>query len=318
MVFEIDKIEYESLGKYLGKLRLARQVSIQDVSVACAVPAKYITALEESKYYSLPAEVYVVGFLRKLAAFYAMSPDLLVAQYKKEKSGSPPPRGVSAAAPVAQGWIPKIMVTPKIVSLFLGVCLIVVIVGWLIWQVISINTSPTLVINEPFAGASVKESFLKVQGKTDPGAELRINNQSVFVESDGSFTTVMSVSTGQRDLVFESENKFKKKTTKTISIKVDVPSSTSENAPKETEAGVVLDINVTRALPISLTIDGEVQPTIQVTPDSPKRVTAKDKIVLLTPDAGNTNVTVNGKNVGTLGRVGETLTVPFSKELLQE
>lgn len=315
MVFEFKNIHTETLSEYLLMAREEKKISLELAGELSTVPIKYIKALEIGDFAKLPAPVYVCGFLKKLAAIYGVPAEALLEQFKKETA-------IATFSPSAQTLEKNkskrfsIAITPRLLSAVLGTVLVLLTVGWLIWQVVGINTSPELTILEPQPGEVVKESVVKIKGKTDTGSNLSINKENVFVDKEGNFSATLSILSGQTDLVFESTNKFSKKATKTVSIVVDLPANTS--VPNTTDASdtLQLDIVVKRDLPISLTVDGAIVPTEIIKADVVKKVSARTSISLLTPDAGNTSVSLNGKNLGVLGKVGQTLTVPFSKESL--
>lgn len=319
MSFEILQSTHETLGEYLLSVRTQQGLSVEEVSVSTSVPVKYLNALESGHLSLLPVDVYAVGFLKKLAIFYNAPEIPLIEQFKKERRLLHADTNETTKTVHNRRKLPQVRmaITPKFFSVIIIIGFVLVTIGWLIWQVVGINTSPTLSIQDPQNGAVLKESFVKVKGTTDVGAELKINGQTVFVESDGNFNATLSVSSGQKDLVFESTNKFKKTASKTVSIVVDLPVSTEAKIIAPT-ADLQIEISVKRELPISLTVDGEIQPTEVILPGQSVKISAKDRVVLLTPDAGNTEVKVNGGSKEVLGRVGQTLTVPYEKEKLED
>ncbi len=314
MVFEHDNLQTESLGEYLRQIRESKGLDIRNVATECGIPEKALKLLENGEFQHLPADVYVMGFLKKISVYYGIQSGVLVEQYKRERKVELPEE-IRNKTPLGTGRM-FISVTPKMLSFILGAVLIIATLIWLVWQVFQINTSPELEIYEPKPGTVVKESVVRVKGKTDPGTNLNINKEKVFVDKDGLFYAELSLSSGQKDLVFESENKFKKKATETLSIIVDIPENSGGSKDQTAESELLVEISVKKDLNISLTVDDIVLETKKVTQVEPLKITAKQKIVLLTSDAGNTFVKVNGKDLGALGRVGETLTVPFTKDTI--
>ena len=315
MVFEFKNIHTETLSEYLLMAREEKKMSLELAGELSTVPIKYIKALEIGDFSKLPASVYVFGFLKKLAILYGVPQDALLDQFRKETA-------IATFSPNARSVEKEkfkrfnIAITPRLISVVLGTVLVIITLGWLVWQVLGINTSPELTIFEPRQGEVIKESVVKIKGKTDTGSNLSINKENVFVDKDGNFTATLSILSGQTDLVFESTNKFSKKATKTVSIVVDLPANTSTPTNIDALDTLILEITVNRDLPISLTVDGAIVPTEIIKTDVIKKVSARTSISLLTPDAGNTLVSLNGKDLGVLGRAGQTLTVPFSKQSL--
>lgn len=56
-----------TLGQYLREARKERQVSLEDIAKVTRVGIRYLAALEEESFDTLPADVYVRGYLRAYA-----------------------------------------------------------------------------------------------------------------------------------------------------------------------------------------------------------------------------------------------------------
>ncbi len=223
MVFEQRQVAMETLGEYLTGVR--RDLQLEQIAVArrCGIPVKFLDALEAGRYEKLPPDVYVYGFLRTLANVYAVDSHALVTQYKKE-------RGVLLQVSRTPSWVSlsgtyfaRVTLTPARLSLFAGLLVIVLTLGYLLWQVISINSTPSLQIFEPKPGDIVRSSVVSVHGKTEPGNSVSINGQTVFVDGNGEFRTTIGLGNGQQMLTFAAKNKFDKIITKTVSLVADVP-----------------------------------------------------------------------------------------------
>lgn len=313
MVFETKKIQIETLGEYLLEVRTSLGFSIAEVSEKTSIKQQYLHSLEAGKFYTLPADVYIYGFLKKLAQLYVLDPEALINQYKKEK-GISVIQAKSTEERVqsqAKKWLLGIVITPKSVSIGGGALFIVATLGYIIFQVISINKTPDLIVYEPQDRQVVSMSAIQVRGKTDPGTKLFINDQSVFVSSSGDFETQIGLSNGPKDLKFVAQNKFDKSSTKTITI-IGIIAGTEQQA---VGGGVELDLFFTGDVTLTYTIDTMLPQTALFHEGERKVLVARDKIFITTSNAGNTRVSYNGQNLGALGSLGESLeNVPFFKE----
>lgn len=305
----------ETLAEYLIMTRNDMNLSQVQVSEMTRIPLKYLSALENSTYSSLPADVYVVGFLAKLAKLYEADSQSLVEQFKFERELNLSQVSVGGRKKRNKPSL-NLSITPKFLSLLLGSLVIFSTLVWLFWQIVGINTKPFLEIYGPSTGSVINGSVVVLKGKTDPGAILRINKETVFVDKEGFFEATLSLSSGQNELMVESSNKFDKTTTQNLTVVADLPERVSENETIEANKTFKVEIFVEKDLPISITLDGKIVPTEIFPAKTSKAYEVKDKIVLLTPDAGNTSVKINDKALGVLGKKGEVLTVPFaSKDL---
>ena len=72
----------QELGDLLRKAREAKGVTLADAEEATRIRARYLEALEYGDEHSLPARVYVEGFVRNYAAYLGLSPQEVMARYR--------------------------------------------------------------------------------------------------------------------------------------------------------------------------------------------------------------------------------------------
>jgi len=91
-----------SLGAYLQELRVARGLSLEEVSRATRVGQRYLKALETDALDTLPAPVFAKGFIRAYCQALGEPPDEALARYQ-ELVGEP----VRSATPAIQPRRPE-------------------------------------------------------------------------------------------------------------------------------------------------------------------------------------------------------------------
>lgn len=316
MLFKTKKVRTETLSEYLSTIRSQLALSIEEAAQKSGVYAKFIEYLETNRFRQLPPDVYVMGFLRQLAVLYAVPAESLIDQFKKE-------RGIAVQVAARDTdkhrlnrfSLRKFILTPKIISLTTASLFISAILVYIGIELISVSNAPSLSIIGPSEGQLVKESFVKIVGRTTPGATLTVNDQNnIFVDEQGSFTTTVPVVSGQPDLIFRVQNKFGKVTMKRIPIVVDLSASlasTSITAPDK--PGLSLKLDFLDTVTLSLKVDGIVLPIENVAAGSSKVVNANNEVLVSTTDGGKTVATVNGQKLGVLGKTGQKIIdIPFS------
>lgn len=79
---------------------------------------------------------------------------------------------------------------------------------------------PELEITSPLEGAIIsdEEKKVTVEGKTDPGASLRINERWVIVKKDGSFSFELSLSEGENKITIVTQDVAGNETEETLSV----------------------------------------------------------------------------------------------------
>lgn len=310
--FQTKKLTTETLGEYLSDIRKGLGLTLEQVAQNTGIYEKFLHLLETGDYKKLPPDVYVLGFLKKLSVAYAVPLESLQEQYRKE-------RGIMNAS-IHPGTnnqqslkekLGQVSITPKLLTAVGGGLVGFIALFYIIFQIFTINRTPRLEVFEPSNEAVVNGTSVLVKGKTDLGAMLSINGQNVLVQNDGTFETTAGVAPGQAELRIDATNKFGKKNLRIVSIRVDDPSVAGLSTSVE---NLELILNFTQDTTLIVSKDGVTSSKESVTAQSIKTIIAKESIVVTTGDAGNTKATLNGKDLGALGKLGQSITVPFSRQ----
>lgn len=306
MIFEKKKIQIETLSEYLHSVRENLGLSLEDVGKKTGIKLKFLQSLESGDFKVLPAEVYVFGFLRQLSQLYSVRSQELIDQYKKEK-GIEHQRARQALE--GRTWYKKyfgkLVITPKILTIVLGVVFVAATAGYIIWQVWSINKTPSLEIFEPTNNQAVQASSVLVRGQTDAGMSVTVNGQNIFVDQSGGFKTQLALSQGPEEITIMAQNHFGKSASNTINI-IGSASSQATSTP------VVLKVDFTAPVVLGFIIDDQQAQTLSFGSGDSKTFSAARRILLSTSDAGSTKVTLNGQVLGAMGKPKEALTdIPF-------
>jgi cytoskeletal protein RodZ len=310
--FETKKLSMETLGEYLLAVRNSLGYTLEEVSQKTGVYEKFIHYIETGEYHLLPPGVYVLGFLKKLAAVYEISSDALIGQYRKE-------RGIvehQAAQTLSEqkNWKTKfnrVTITPKLLTISGSALVGVFAFLYIVFQVFAINKTPALAINEPKNDAVITGTSVNVAGKTEPGIIVAINGQNVFVDPSGNFRTTIGVAPGQKELKIQAVNKFGKTNDQMLALRVE--ETHIAGAETKIPSELQLELRFKKATKIEITKDGVKSATETAPAYSVKKITAQEEVTVTTFDAGNTQVTLNGNELGSLGKVGQKITIPFSK-----
>ncbi len=300
----------ETLPEYLKSARESFSYDLIHVAKITNISPKFLELLESGYYHRLPADVYVYGFLRKLAELYRTDAELLIFQYKKERGIH---EQLNKKTPVYKSYTDsKFEVTPKTITFGALAMFVIFIIGYLFFQVHAINQPPSITISGPEDGARIESSSVIVQGKTGVGVTLTMNDQQIFVDSEGNFKQPVSISLGEKVLTFVAKNSFGKQSTKQILVIGDFKEPPKPDAVAPLTLKITVDPNSTW---LSIIRDGEPAQDETFIAGSSKVYTAKNKIILSTGDAGSTFVQLNGKDLGKLGRDGEVLRdIPFTAD----
>ncbi|MEZ4180325.1 MAG: helix-turn-helix domain-containing protein [Candidatus Doudnabacteria bacterium] len=311
--FETKKIQIETLGEYLASVREHLQLTREEVANQTEIFEKFLLYIEEGKYHLLPPDVYVIGFLKKLAELYKVSCEDLLAQFKKERGILE--HNAREKMVAKKSWkdeLKNITITPKLLTIAGGSLFALVSVSYISWQVFLVNRTPSLTIIEPSEELVLSDDSVKVKGKTDPGASVEVNGQNVFVTEQGEFETTLSIAPGQKDIGLTARNKFGKQRYQNVSLRID--DSRVAGAVTEEPAEMVLELEFTRGTKIILIKDNVELPEEEVPAFATKRIPAKESVIVKTNDAGATRARFNGKSLGSLGKNYQEIEVEFNRQ----
>lgn len=307
--FTRKKVESLTLGEKLKKLRGDFRMSLAEVSKGTRIQIKYLEYLENGQYEQLPADVYVRGFLRSYARYLNIDEQALIKLYEREQNirTNLGHAVVKKTFNVKSLHISSFVITPRA----LMIALIFLVVGgaflYLYREFQAFAGVPRLVILTPINGETVETSEVRVAGKTDKGARVSINNQPVFVGSDGDFSDTLILQPGLNTVTVLSINRFDKEKSETFSVNaLYTPATpdvkTEEMSRTNQEESFSLAVNV-REVPtaITLEVDGTIVWSGLIKPGEPQVVSATERIRVTSANAWETLVSLNAGEALPLG-----------------
>ena len=90
-----------------------------------------------------------------------------------------------------------------------------------VYKVTLVAFAPKLEISNPHDGDKSKENQITVSGKTDPGATLTVNDRLAITSSDGSYSFVLNLSSGDNKIRVVATDKAGNQTTKEIIVRLE-------------------------------------------------------------------------------------------------
>lgn len=169
-----------SAGTVLKEAREAQKKTLAQVSRRTRIKQKFLTALEESDWESLPNFSVAQGFARTYALNVDAEPSLVAALIRRDFPETQTTRRAQEMSLAPQSiWTPRATI---IASIVLCLALLGVYLGR---QYLQFAAPPPLSISN----VEVRENVVGVAGKTSPSATLEVNGRPVLVESDGTFRT---------------------------------------------------------------------------------------------------------------------------------
>ncbi len=305
-IFKTKSVKIDTLGEYLASVRKQKELDIKTVAELNQIKPSYIEHLETGDYSHMPPDVYVRGFLKSLAKFYRIKESILIDQYEKERGFGSSPHPISL-----KKRFDLLSLTPRNILITVSVLAALLAAGYVAAEIRSVLAPPYLSLSEPAKDGVIEGNSIVVAGKGEPGAEIFINNQPVLNDSNGQFNENLILSEGVNVIQVTERNKFGKVSTITRQITAQTAQAA---APPPSAINLTVQVGPNSAW-IYLEADGLVVQRGTMLSGSVKSVSAKNSIILTTANAGSTQILLNDKDLGKLGREGEVIrNVEFSNK----
>jgi cytoskeletal protein RodZ len=216
--FSTRKIEgQKTLGEQLKSVRESLEFSIQDAENGSKVRARFLISLESGDWTNLPTPVYVRGFVLAYAKFLGIGKEEIIRLYEAELSlkKTQNPSEFSYKNSIKDA---KVILTPKVLGYALLSTFILIMFGYIFYQVMDFAGSPNLQVSAPSNNLVLETDSTDIRGLTDSDNIISINNETIPVTNDGRFSTSLKLHRGVNVVKVKALNKAKKETTNVITI----------------------------------------------------------------------------------------------------
>ncbi len=312
MSFTTKKVKTQTLGEYLQMCRKRCGLPLAEICNLAQVNPKYLVALEEERFTDLPAQVYVRGFLRSLAKVYRVPEFELLQQFGSEFELFNRLQDLELVVLKPKFTLPRFIFSPKTAAILGAGFLGLLSLAYLYFQVSSLTRPPKLEIFLPDDDGVVNSSLLQVRGKTEAGSVVYFNNQPIVADVHGEFRENLSLGPGLNQLVIKAVNKFgqeAKVTRSFLLVEKEIAGITTAEGKIELKLLIGPE-----AAWIHLETDGVEKYSGTMLLGAKTVVSARNKIILTTGNAGSTRVILDGKDLGVLGKEGEVIrNIEFTK-----
>lgn len=205
----------KTIGEVLRTARKDLGLSPQQLSGMTKIDARYIEAIEENDFKSLPSATFTKGFVRNLAISLGKDPSEWVAILRRDYQ-------TTSTAPTAplrrtRRFSLGSLLQSRTILLALGTLVFIIYLGF---QYRAVITPPPLELTSP-AKDAVTVSPVTLEGKTASGTTVVINDDLKIVpDSSGRFQTKLNLSPGTNEIKVSVVNRFSRSTTKTLNVTI--------------------------------------------------------------------------------------------------
>ena len=196
----------KTIGRAIKEARTKKRYSLSKLEDVTKIKKDFIEALEKDNWKDLPDFPVLVGFVKSISGALGTGEKNLLALLRRDY----PPKTLSINPKPDVGnkfiWSPRL-------TFVVGVGIIIVLLlGYLAFQYGTFVAPPSLNVSEPKEGQVITERLVRVSGKTDSDAIVRINNQPVLLDSEGNFVAEIEIFEGTNEIEVKAQSRAGKET----------------------------------------------------------------------------------------------------------
>lgn len=198
-----------TVGEILLEKRKQLGLSLEEVEKETKIRKKYLEAIEKNNFSQIVESTTVKGFIRNYSQVLGLSPENVLAIFRRDfienEKGQIIPRGmVESLVENNFYWTPRLTVLTVVFILIFG------FLFFFVRQYLNFSSAPPLEVFSPKEG-QVLEEKIKISGKTDKDATVKIDDTLVTLSKDGSFTEEIILPRGENVVIIEAANRQGKK-----------------------------------------------------------------------------------------------------------
>jgi cytoskeleton protein RodZ len=195
------------LGETLRAQREKKGITLEQAASDTRIREKFLKALEDSDYQTLPGTVYTKGFLRNYAEYLELPSEELVVQFHQERDQPDAPRTFKPLNPIARR---SLIFTPAVFIPVVVLAGIVLFVSYLYYQFVSFAVPPRIEITEPASDAIAQSADFVVRGRTVPDGRVTVQVfpgpltiADIHPNADGTFSVNVQLNPGSNHIEVE-------------------------------------------------------------------------------------------------------------------
>jgi len=201
----------QNLAEFLKNKRQEKKITLAKLGELTKIQAYHLEALEAGQFEKLPPLVYRTGMFERLAKFLDIDKNEIIKMYDEENQAIEKPDYSLNENVIKSRKSSYFFLTPKKITIFFGVLLLILISAYLAYQFKFLIGPPNLAINLK-GDIVINQQSIAINGKTDSGVYLTINGENVYVASDGSFSKEVQLASGANSIDIKAVNNFGKTT----------------------------------------------------------------------------------------------------------
>lgn len=299
------------LGERLRRERESKGISLGDIARQTRIGVRLLKAIEQEAFDQLPGGIFNKSFIQQYAHCLGLNEKDVVRDYLRMTASA---REIPYPPPVSPSRASRSVASKAMFRLSMGAAalMLVVLVVWLMLPQTEPEAGPPIRAMESPASQesrmvpAIDPDSVSFSRGAEPSAATRItasapdekNNEPVSGPPTAAPVHPASEPVAAAELLMADGDR--------------------EPLTGELPQELLLQISAHSTVWISITADGERQWQGTLQPNQSREVEAAETIRLTVGNAGGVELTLNGKNLGALGREGEVKTVTLAARALQD
>ncbi len=200
--------DFDLISRELKRARENRNLSLEEVSLKTKINIKYLIALENDDFLSLPKGLYAKNFLKQYALFLGLSLSNILEIF--EDSGDvkkEPTKNLFSNQVVKSKYF---LAIPKYFRNLIILLIVLAFFSYLVFSFQKLNSAPELEISFPPDNYITTENNIEIKGLVERDTDISINGDSILVDLDGNFSKTVSLKIGINEIVIEAKKKYGK------------------------------------------------------------------------------------------------------------
>lgn len=202
-----------TVGRLLRQARRTQGLTYEKLARKTRIKAAFLESIEREEWHKLPEYQVILGFVKNIGVMLDLDEDKVAAflrrDYPQKKVIVNPNLDITKEF----HWNPRFTFIISVLAIFF------IVISYLLFQYVKFSSSPALFVNTPSENQVIENKNLKVSGKTDLDATVKVNNQSVLVGDKGEFETEIEIFEGTTEIKVISRSRSGKETTISRKIK---------------------------------------------------------------------------------------------------
>lgn len=279
---EVIKRKRESLGKDLNT-----------VSIDTKIQRRFLEYIEKNQFDRFDSQIFASGFLKIYSKYLGLDVEKILALYRRSTMQE---IKVKESKTSKKKKVTKIQISPKLLGVVTISLFLLLIVGYVGFQIYKFQTPPPLSVIKPVDEYVSDTETILLEGVTQPSTLISVNDATVQVDMEGNFRTEITLLEGVNTISVKARKSSNSNLVSSKTLKVIYAPVIPEQEEKSNEFLLTLSINQSPSW-VKLDIDNENKISQVLPPNTVHEFNVIQQFTLVTGRVQNTTLKVNGESI---------------------